>query len=119
MSVDFAVSQKAPVLPIDLSVDVVWAFEKFSRVYGGKPMTQAALKALQALPLVCSALSVKERGAMSKNDREYASSKCMQELAVPGFIKLVAAVEEQRGEPLSMPHKWKDMIYFTTLGSGV
>lgn len=107
------------MLPVDLDQDLGYALEEFSRVHGGKAMTQAALKALQVLPLVYAALSVKERGAMGKAQREHASSKCMQELAVPGFIKLVEAYEDDKGASLPMPHKWKDMIYKTTLGTGV
>lgn len=119
MAVNFELSSKAPILPVPLDEDVMFAIRKYSRVYGDKGMTKSALKALQALPLAFAALSVKERGTMAKADREYASSKCMQELAVPGFIKLILAAGEQLGQPVPMPHKWKDMLYYTTLGSGM
>lgn len=119
MAVDFGVSQKAPIFPVPIDEGLGYALDEYSRVYGNKAMTQSALKALQVLPLVYAGLSVKEHGQMSKTERERASSKCMQELAIPGFIKLVEAYEAQKERTLPMPHKWKDMVYHTTLGTGV
>lgn len=107
------------MLPVPTDEDMKFALCEYSRVFGGRPMSQASLKAAQALPLAFAALSVKERGQMGKEERERASSKCMQEIAVPGFIKLVLKMEEELGHPLAMPHKWKDMLYNTTLGTGV
>lgn len=118
MAVDFAKSQKAPELPIILGGDFMYAFKRFTDVYGGKSISQASLKALQVLPLVWSALSVKEAQKMSKADRNMAASRCMQEIAVPGLIMLLERAIEESDERPRMPHKWKDRIYYTTLGTG-
>ncbi|CAB1098709.1 unnamed protein product [Ectocarpus sp. CCAP 1310/34] len=119
MAVDFPKSQKAHMLPINLSEDFMFALRKFCGTYGNKTMTQPALKMLQSIPLVHSALAVKEADKMSAAQRNLAASKCMQEIAVPGFIKLIEHALSTMGGPLQMPHKWKVMVYYTTLGSGV
>ncbi|CAB1118162.1 unnamed protein product [Ectocarpus sp. CCAP 1310/34] len=53
------------MLLIDLSEDVMFALRKFCGTYGNKTMTQPALKMLQPIPLVHSALAVKEEDKMS------------------------------------------------------
>ncbi|CAB1114299.1 unnamed protein product [Ectocarpus sp. CCAP 1310/34] len=65
MAVDFSKSHKAPMLLIDLSEDVMFALWKFCGTCGNKTMAQPALKMLQPIPLVHSALAVKEEDKMS------------------------------------------------------
>ena len=119
MAVDYAKSLAAPMLDLELDKDVMFSLREYSRVHGNRPMTQASQKALQALLIVYSGLAVKERGEMSKFERDRRASKCMQEVAVPGFIKLIERAQEESGGTLPMPHKWKDLLYYTTLGTGV
>lgn len=118
MAVDHQKSQQAPMFELDLDEDVMYAFRLYSRVYGGKPLSQGGQKGLQALLVVYAGLSVKERGPMGKDTRNMAASKCMQELAVPGFIKLIEKAQADSGNTLPMPLGWKDLLYYTTLGKG-
>lgn len=60
---------------------------------------------------------------MPKANRDRAASKCMQEVPIPGWIKTIEQVLDtlagDSGERLPMPHKWMDVIYYTTLGTGM
>ena len=60
MALNLEVSNKAPALPIDITVDLMDAFEIFSDTYGGSKLGQPSMKALQCIPLTWAYLAVKE-----------------------------------------------------------
>lgn len=119
MAVNYAISQKAPALPIDVGKDFMFALGKCSAAHGGKAMSQQGLKFLQAIAIGHSALAVKEADKMSVQQRDRAAAKCMQEIAVPGLIKTIELALDSAAEPLPMPFRWQDHLYVTTLGLGV
>ena len=51
MALNLKVSNKAPALPIELTQDLMDAFEIISNVFGGSALGQASMKAMQFLPL--------------------------------------------------------------------
>ena len=55
---------------------------------------------------------------MSAAKRNRAASKSMQEVAVPGWIKVIdKAINDTEGD-IKMSTGWKDALYYTTLGTG-
>ena len=46
-----AYTSQVPVLPVELSGDFMWALTRVSKTFGGRLMSQEALKVYQALPL--------------------------------------------------------------------
>ena len=71
-----AYTSQIPVLPVELSGDFICALTRVSKKFGGRLMSQEALKMYQALPLAWAALSCKEIGAKkgkstsSRSERE-------------------------------------------------
>ena len=119
MAVNFAVSTKAPILPIPLDNEMLHGLRRFSDRFAGKPMSQASLKALQCVPLAWACLAVREAETMSAAKRNLAASKSMQEIAVPGWIKLIEKAMNDTEGAIRMPTGWKEALYYTTLGTGV
>ena len=74
MAVDYALSAKAPPLQINLDADMMHGLALYCERYGRRPMTQAGLKCLQAIPIVNAALAVKESAKMSAPARNSAMS---------------------------------------------
>ncbi|CAN0217437.1 unnamed protein product [Scytosiphon promiscuus] len=119
MSIDRAQSARAPKLDVELSGDMMWGLSQFSQKFGRKAMTQQSLKALQCIPIVWSALAVKESQTMAGVMRDDSMmSKCMQEIAVPGTIKLLDEAISSSNGTLVFPQGWRDALYYTTLGTG-
>lgn len=118
MEVNFAISMKAPPLNIDLTEDVMWGFRKYCEKFGGKKMNQAGLKALQCVPIAHAALAVKQGEDMKSGLRNTAMSRSMQEIAVPGWIKVIEAAIKESERELVFPVGFKDALYYTTLGTG-
>ena len=88
MALNLEVSNKAPALPIELTQDLMDAFEIISNVFGGSALGQASMKAMQCLPLAWACLALKEAGKKAKDVRDREASRSYQEVALPGFIKL-------------------------------
>ena len=88
MALNLEVSNKAPALPIELTQDLMDAFEIISSVFGGSVLGQASMKTMQCLPLPWACLAVKEAGKKANDVRDREASRCYQEVALPGFIKL-------------------------------
>ena len=98
MALNLEVSNKAPALPIKLTQDLMDAFEIISNVFGGSVLRQASMKTMQCLPLAWACLALKEAGKKVKDVRDREASRCYQEVALPGFIKLChEAIEESDG----------------------
>lgn len=109
------------MLGITLTQDFMDACEIFCRTYGGTTrLGQASMKALQCLAIAWACLAVKEAGKKSKEVRDREASRCYQEVALPGFIKVChKAIEksiEDGGAPLLFPQGWETKLYYTTLG---
>ena len=60
MAVDYALSAKAPPLQINLDADMMHGLARYCERYGRRPMTQAGLTWMQAIPIVNAPLAVKE-----------------------------------------------------------
>ena len=88
MALNLEVSNKAPALPIELTQDLMDAFEIISNVFGGSALGQASMKAMQCLPLAWACLAIIEAGKKAKDVRYREASRSYQEVALPGFIKL-------------------------------
>ena len=88
MALNLEVSNKAPALPIELTQDLMDAFEIISNVFGGSALGQASMKAMQCLPLAWACLAIIEAGKKAKDVRDREASRSYQEVALPGFIKL-------------------------------
>ena len=116
MALNLEVSNKAPALPIDLTDDLMDAFEIFSGCYGGLSLGQASMKALQCIPLAWACLAIKESSKMSKDARDREASRCYQEVALPGWIKVCNLAIEQSGGSLRFPAGWQTRLYYTTYG---
>ena len=116
MSVDLAVSERAPALQIELNNDMQHGLGRYCERFGRRPMTQAGLKCLQAIPIAHAALAVKESAKMSAATRNAAMSKCYQEISAPGWIRVLQVAEVQG---FRFPTDYKDRLYYTTLGTGV
>ena len=56
---------------------------------------------------------------MSAAKRNLAASKSMQEIAVPGWIKVIEKAINDTEGAIRMPTGWKEALYYTTLGTGV
>ena len=76
MALNLEVSNKAPVLPIELTQDLMDAFEIISNVFGGSALGQASMKTMQCLPLAWACLAVKEAGIKAKDVRDREASRC-------------------------------------------
>lgn len=113
MSVDHAASAKAPALQIELDNDMQHGLGRCCERFGHRPMTEAGLKCLQAIPI---ALAVKESAKMSAATRNAAMSRCYQEISAPGWIRVLELAEAQG---YRFPGDYKDRLYYTTLGTGV
>ena len=70
-------SNKAPALPIDLTQDLMDAFE-ISNVFGGSALGQASMKAMQCLPLAWACLALQEAGKKAKDVRDREASRSYQ-----------------------------------------
>ena len=69
MALNLEVSNTAPALPIELTQDLMDAFEIISNVFGGSALGQASMKAMQCLPLAWACLALKEAGKTAKDVR--------------------------------------------------
>ena len=88
MALNLEASNKAPALPIELTQDLMDAFEIVSNVFGGSALGQASMKAMQCLPLAWACLAIKEAGKKAKDVRNREASRSYQEVALLDFIKL-------------------------------
>ena len=70
MALNLEVSNKAPALPIELTQDLMDAFEIISNVFGGSALGQTSMKAMQCLPLAWACLALKEAGKKAKDVRD-------------------------------------------------
>ena len=75
MALNLEVSNKAHALPIELTQDLMDAFEIISNVFGGSALGQASMKAMQCLPL---ASALKEAGKKAKDVRDREASRSYQ-----------------------------------------
>ena len=116
MALNLEVSNKAPALPIDITVDLMDAFEIFSDTYGGSKLGQPSMKALQCIPLTWACLAVKEASKKAKDIRDRVASMCYQEVALPGWIKLCHRAIAKSDGALRFPAGWETNLYYTTLG---
>ena len=117
MALNLEVSNKAPALPIDITVDLMDAFEIFSDTYGGSKLGQPSMKALQCIPLTWACLAVKEASKKAKDIRDREASRCYQEVALPGWIKLCHRAIDKSDSALRFPAGWETNLYYTTLGT--
>ena len=78
MALNLEVSNKAPALPIELTQDLMDAFEIISNVFGGSALGQASMKAMQCLPLAWACLALKEAGKKAKDVRDREASRSYQ-----------------------------------------
>ena len=78
MALNLEVSNKAPALPIELTQDLMDAFEIISTVFGGSEIGQASMKAMQCLPLAWACLALKEAGKKAKDVRDREASRSYQ-----------------------------------------
>ena len=116
MALNLEVSNKAPALLIDITVDLMDAFEIFSDTYGGSTLGQPSMKALQCIPLTWACLAVKEASKKAKDIRDREASRCYQEVALPGWIKLCHRAIDKSDGALRFPAGWETNLYCTTLG---
>ena len=115
MALNLEVSNKAPaLLPIDITVDLMDAFEIFSDKYGGSKLGQPSMKALQCIPLTWACLAVKEASKKAKDIRDREASRCYQEVALPGWIKLCHRAIDKSDGALRFPAGWETNLYYTT-----
>ena len=98
---------------------MMYGFGKLSSKYGGRDMSQQALKCLVSLPLAWSGLAAKESSKMSAAERDAVMAKTMQQIAVPGFIKLCEKAVAESNGGIALPKGYKECLYYTTLGTGV
>ena len=115
MAINSAISASATILQLELDGDMMHGLGRVCEKYGGKPVTQGGLKCLQAIPIVHAAQAVKESEEMSATTRNSAMSKCMQEISVPGGIKVL---EEAETEGLRFSPDFRERLYYT-LRTGV
>ena len=73
---------------IELTQDLMDAFDIISNVFGDSALGQASMKAMQCLPLAWACLAIIEAGKKAKDVRYREASRSYQEVALPGFIKL-------------------------------
>ena len=107
------------MLPISLGNEMLLGLRWFSDRFAGKPMTQATQKALHYVPLAWACLAVREAETMLAARRNVVVSKSMQEIAVPGWIKLIEkAIHDSEGA-IRIPIGWKDAPYYILGTSGV
>ena len=78
MALNLEVSNKAPALPIELTQDLMDAFEIISNVFGGSALGQASMKAMQCLPLAWACLALKEARKKAKDVRDRDASRSDQ-----------------------------------------
>ena len=78
MALNLEVSNKAPALPIELTQDLMDAFEIISNVLRGSALGQASMKAMQCLPLAWACLALKEAGKKAKDVRDREASRSDQ-----------------------------------------
>lgn len=104
-------------LGIPLNGDMLFGFRRVLLKLGGeKSLSSAGQKALQALPIAYSAVSVKEAGQMNGTARDSQMTKTLMEFAIPNFLLLLTAAAKQLDLPL--PSEVHDKIFKTTLGTG-
>ena len=84
MALNLEVSNKAPALPIELTQDLMDAFEIIST----STLGQASMKAMQFLPLAWACLATREAGNKAKDVCDREASRSYQEVALPSIIKL-------------------------------
>ena len=80
MALNLEVFNKAPALPIELTQDLMDAFEIISNVFGGSALGQASMKAMQCLPLLIAwaCLALKEAGKKANDVRDREASRSYQ-----------------------------------------
>ena len=78
MARNLEVSNKAPALPIELTQNLMDAFEIISNVFGGSALGQASMKAMQCLPLAWACLAIIEAGKKAKDVRDREASRSYQ-----------------------------------------
>ncbi|CAB1103271.1 unnamed protein product [Ectocarpus sp. CCAP 1310/34] len=122
MALNLEVSNRAPALPVELTNDLMDSFGIFCATYGGTPRGQQSQKALQCFPIAWACLAVKEAEKKSKEVRDRDVSRCYQEIALPGWIKLCHRAITESAEsdnPLRFPAGLESKLYFPTLGVAI
>lgn len=107
------VAPNVPTLPVELTTDFLWALNRTSDKFGGRLMSQEALKVYQAVPLVWAALCFKDGGSVMSEERGRRTTAIYMDHAMPAFVALL------KSSGAKLPLDFEEKMRQTTLGTGM